>query len=179
MAVKQKIWRRIGALLAVTLLISACSDREPRLLNVGTSSDGPDEFSILPGKPLQTPASYTELPAPTPGAANLTDPTPNADAVAALGGNRNIVTRSGVIAPDAALLAYVSRNGVQANVRTELAAADLAFQRRRTSIFFLRWFGRNRYFAAYRNQALDPYLALERLRAAGVKTPSAPPRPGR
>ncbi|MGR3343033.1 MAG: DUF3035 domain-containing protein [Paracoccaceae bacterium] len=179
MAAKRKICCRIGALLAVTLLISACSDRESRLSNPGTSSNGPDEFSILPGKPLQTPASYTELPAPTPGAENLTDPTPKADAVAALGGNRDFAGRPGIPAADGPLLTYASRHGVQANVRAELAAADLAFRRRRTSIFSIRWFGGNRYFAAYRNQALDPYLALERLRAAGVKTPSAPPRPGR
>ena len=176
MAVMPAICSKIGVLLAVTLSISACSDREPRLSRLKNSSVGPDEFSILPGKPLQSPENYTQLPAPTPGAANLTDPTPNADAVAALGGNPALIGRSGIPAADGPLLAHASRYGVQANVRADLAQADLAFQRRRTSIFFLRWFGGNRYFSAYRNLALDPYLELERLRAAGVVTPSAPPR---
>ena len=178
MAVMRAICCRIGALLAVTLSISACVAPEPWLLKLGSSSNGPDEFSILPGKPLQIPASYTDLPAPTPGAANLTDPTPKADAVAALGGNPALVGRSGIPAADGLLLAHASRHGVQANVRADLAAADLAIRRRRASLFFLRWFGGNQYFAVYRIQALDQYLELERLRAAGVRTPSAPPRPG-
>lgn len=171
--------RNIGALLAVAILLSACAAREPRLLRLANSGNGPDEFAILPGKPLQTPENYTQLQTPTPGAANLTDPTPDADAVAALGGNRSLVGRSGSSAADGALLAFASRNGVQDNIRADLAAADLAFRRRRASVFSFVWFSRNRYFSAYRNQALDAYLELERLRAAGVMTPSAPPRPVR
>jgi len=179
MAVQRKNICRIGAVLTVVLLISACSDRVPRLSNLETSSGGPDEFSILPGKPLQSPQNYTELPVPTPGANNLTNPTPKADAVAALGGRRGFAGRSGIGAADGPMLAYASRYGVQPSVRVDLAETDLAFRRRRTSILSLGWFGKNRYYSAYRSQALDPYLALERLRAAGVKTPSAPPRPGR
>jgi hypothetical protein len=36
-------------------------------------------------------------------------------------------------------------------------------------------FGTNVYFRAYRQQALDRYAELERLRRMGVRTPAAPP----
>ena len=38
--------------------------------------EGPDEFQIVPGKPLQAPETYADLPAPTPGGVNLTDQQP-------------------------------------------------------------------------------------------------------
>ncbi|MGR3290226.1 MAG: DUF3035 domain-containing protein [Paracoccaceae bacterium] len=169
----------LGLVLLVALLVSACANQQPRLLNVGASNSSPDEFAVLPGKPLQTPDNFGELPTPTPGAANITDPSPNADAIAALGGNPEILTRSGIPAADGALLAFIQRFGVGPNIRAELSQADLAFRRRQNGLFFMRWFAKNRYFAAYRRQSLDQYRELERLRAAGVKTPSAPPRTGR
>lgn len=165
-----------GVILALALLLSACGNRDPLLLKIGAGSGGPDEFAVLPGNLLQMPASFTDLPAPTPGGTNITDPTPEADAIAALGGNPAILTRDGIPAADGALLAHVQRFGVSANIRDELADADLALRRRSGALFFLRWFTPNRYFAAYRRQSLDKYRELERLRIAGVKTPSAPPR---
>ncbi|MFV2002553.1 MAG: DUF3035 domain-containing protein [Paracoccaceae bacterium] len=169
---------RIGLLLAAALVLSACAAREPDLFKISDASGGPDEFSILPGNPLQSPASYTVLPSPTPGGSNLADPTPKADAVDALGGNRSLVGRAGIPAADRALLNYTSRFGVQSDVRQVLAAADLSLRRRVSGFSIFRPFVRNRYFAAYRNQSLDKYLELARLRAAGITTPSAPPRPG-
>ena len=38
--------------------LSACATGTPRLLNVGASNDSPDEFAVLPGKPLQTPRQF-------------------------------------------------------------------------------------------------------------------------
>lgn len=55
-----------------------------------TYDDGPDEFLTLTYKPLQTPASYSNLPEPTPDGVNRADPTPYADAVQALGGQRSL-----------------------------------------------------------------------------------------
>ena len=167
---------KFGLALAMVLALSACGNREPRLLNLNAGATGPDEFAILPGKPLQVPDSYAELPNPTPGAGNLTDPTPKADAVAALGGNPAVLTRAGIPAADGALLTYSGRYGVQTDVRATLAAADLAFRRRKDAVFLQRWFARNRYFKAYRRQSLDHYQELERLRAAEIKTPTAPPK---
>ena len=170
---------KIAAALTLLLAMSACGNRDPQLLNIGANNASPDEFAVLPGKTLQTPASFTDLPDPTPGGDNITDATPKADAITALGGNPAILTRVAVPAADGALLAQVRRFGVAPNIRTQLSEADLAFRRRRGAMFFTRWFSRNRYFAAYRAQSLDQFLELERLRALGVKTPSAPPRTGR
>ncbi|WP_456389391.1 DUF3035 domain-containing protein, partial [Profundibacter sp.] len=73
------------ALIAV-LAMSACANKkDPELMNIRNDGNGPDEFTILPTKTLQAPDFTAALPTPTPGGANLTDPTPKADAVAALG----------------------------------------------------------------------------------------------
>ncbi|WP_456389553.1 DUF3035 domain-containing protein, partial [Profundibacter sp.] len=74
------------AMIAV-LAMSACGNKnkDPELMNIRPSGNGPDEFTILPTKTLQAPDFTAALPTPTPGGANLTDPTPKADAVAALG----------------------------------------------------------------------------------------------
>ena len=168
-----------GLVLVSALFLSACANREPRLLNTGASNNGPDEFAVLPGKPLTLPNNLTNLPSPTPGGANITDQTPNADAILALGGNPAVLTRTGIPAGDGALLNHVQRFGVSPDVRRELGQADLALRRRQGALFFMRWLSKNRYFAAYRGQSLDQHQELDRLRAAGVITPSAPPRTGR
>lgn len=170
---------KIGMVLALMLVLSACGNRDPRLLNVAAGNTSPDEFAVLPGKALQTPANYTDLPQPTPGGTNTTDVSPDADAISALGGNPAVLRRTGIPAGDAAFLTQARRFGVSPNVRAELSAADLALRRRRGALFFTRWLARNRYFAAYRSQSLDQFGELARLQSLGVKTPSAPPRTGR
>ncbi|WP_102109198.1 DUF3035 domain-containing protein [Oceaniglobus roseus] len=164
------------ALIAGSLLVlSACSESQPRLLNLSAQGDGPDEFAILPTKPLETPESYSELPAPTPGAQNLADPTPEVDAVAALGGSPSRLAGGGV--QDPALIRHTTRFGVQPGIRSDLAAADLEFRRRNDGRVLERLFDVNVYFRAYRRQELDQYRELERFRRAGVATPAVPPEP--
>jgi len=170
---------RFGMVLALMLVLSACGNSDPRLLNVAAGNNSPDEFAVLPGKTLQTPANYTDLPVPTPGGTNITDAAPNAAAIVALGGNPAVLSSAGIPVADAELLKQVQRFGVSPNVRAELSAADLTLRRRRGALFFTRWLSRNRYFAAYRAQSLDQFGELARLRALGIKTPSAPPRTGR
>ena len=79
--------KQVGVIGLVVILVAGCSAREPDLITFKATNDGdgPDEFAILPSKPLQAPENYAELPAPTPGGTNLTDPTPEADMVVALG----------------------------------------------------------------------------------------------
>ncbi len=168
----------ILVLLAASVALSACSrNSEPRLLNITSTTRGPDEFAILPNKPLQQPESFSELPPPAPGARNLVDPSPNEDAIAALGGNPAAVARGGIPAADGGLVSYASRFGVNGGIRQQLAAEDLEFRRRNNGRPLERMFNVNVYFRAYRRQALDQYAELERFRRLGVRTPAAPPEP--
>jgi len=175
----QKAYIRIVFALAAVLTLSACAgrDKTPDLMNIRSTTPGPDEFAILPGKPLQEPKDYTFLPEPTPGGSNLTDPTPNADAVAALGGQPARLARDGTLGADGALVARAGRYGVTPGIRQTLAAEDLEFRRRNNGRLLERVFNVNVYFRSYRSQSLDQYAELLRLRLLGVRTPAAPPDP--
>ena len=154
---------RKAVLSAVMLLgLAAC--------NRG-GSVGPDEFSVLPTRPLELPANLSSLPPPTPGGLNLTDPNPTGDAIAALGGVQS--DAGGVPASDAALVAQASRNGTDPAIRQTLAAEDAGLRRRAQRGQALN---RARYLRVYAGQALDAYAELLRFRNAGVQVPSAPPQ---
>ena len=167
---------KIGLVFLVLLGLSACGGGRPGMLNLRGDKQGPDEFSVLPGKPLQTPGDYASLPPPTPGGSNITDPTPNADAVAALGGNPAALSATGLPASDGALLNYSRRHGVEASVRAQLAAADAERREGTGLIPTFGNLGNARYYRLYSRESLDQALELERLRALGIKTPSAPPQ---
>ena len=79
----------ILALVALTACGSRqdTADRDTNLRQLRNPSGTPEEFSIVPSKPLQAPESLSELPNPTPGGENRTDQTPLKDAVAVLGGS--------------------------------------------------------------------------------------------
>lgn len=161
-------------ILCATLLaaLAACGN-DRGLRDLRSSAGGPDEFSVLPVAPLILPSDLNNLPTPTPGGSNITDPSPNADAVAVLGGNPSALTAAGIPASDTALITATSRNGVDPAIRETLAAEDEAFRNRQSRFGFFR--GRDRYFGAYSRQALDAYSELQRFRDAGVATPTAPP----
>ena len=156
-------------------MLSACGG-EPQLMAL-SSSDGPDEFLIVPSKPLETPGSFTNLPSPTPGGRNLTDATPLEDAASALGGKSSAFALNGVPSSDGALVGYARRYGVTDNIRVVLAAEDLEHRKGNRGRVLIRLTGQDRYYDAYDEFWLDKFAELERLRAGGVKTPSAPPRP--
>lgn len=165
------------AIAALAMLaLGACSggSDEPRLMNLRSATDGPDEFAIVPPKPLEMPEDLAALPEPTPGGTNRTDPTPEADAIVALGGRPDAAR--GVPAGDAGLINHASRNGVSGSIREELAAADLEHRRRSDGRLLERLFGTNVYYRAYRNQELDQHRELARWRRAGAQNVSAPPR---
>lgn len=159
---------------AMLLILTACAGGDRGLRDLRSNGGGPEEFQVLPVNPLILPNDVTNLPTPTPGGTNRTDPAPNADAVAALGGNPNALIPNGIPARDGALIAAASRNGVDPAIRQTLAAEDEAFRTRQSRFGFFR--GRDRYFQAYARQALDAYAELQRFRNAGVATPSAPPQ---
>ena len=162
---KSQAYKQAGSIALAGLLLAGCA-------GAGRYSDGPDEFMVLPTKPLEMPADLSALPSPTPGGTNLADATPKADGVAALGG-RAIGQQdlSGIPAADAALINRVSRYGIDPNLRTELAG-----NRKSGRGFFLtRWLSNSSLLGGLGSQALDAYAENARLRAAGIKTPSAPP----
>lgn len=165
-----------GAKIALMALIvmAACS-RAPNSVDKDAINQGPDEFSILPARPLEMPESYSSLPAPTPGGTNITDPNPGADAIAALGGRPSAASAGGIPASDAALVAAVSRYGVPADIRAVVASEDAPLLKRATDGGFIGFITRSSYFKVYAQQALDAFAELFRFRAAGVQTPSAPP----
>ncbi len=155
--------------------LAACAGGDPGLMNIGRDRvGGPDEFGIIPTKPLEMPEDRAVLPEPTPGGANRTDPTPESDVAAALGGNIGALSRRPT---DGAFLAHATRHGVDGNVRVDLAAADLEFRRDNQGRVLERLFDVNVYFRAYEEMALDQYAELARLRRLGIRTSAAPPEP--
>lgn len=160
----------ILVLLSAVIGLSACSNGTPTLMNLRNTEAGPDEFSIVPTEELQMPANSGTLPTPTRGGTNRADPNPEADAIAALGGN---IERANAAA--GGLVSHASRFGVADNIRGTLAAEDEAFRGDNRGLLLERLLNNNVYFQAYRAQSLDRYAELERLRRSGVQTPSAPP----
>lgn len=171
--------RRIAlplALIACTGL-AACGgvERDITLRKIGSTSNGPDEFTIVPGKPLEMPVTFVELPAPTPGGSNRTDQQPIADAVVALGGRATALEDRGVSTSDGALVTAASRRGVDPSIRTTLSAEDEEFRRQKSRWTKFRIFGGDEYYRAYEKQTLDSQETKRAWRRAGAQTPSAPP----
>ncbi len=161
--------------IAAMLGMAACGngDKPPQLMNL-RATEGPDEFGIVPPKPLEMPESLAELPEPTPGGQNRTDQRPEDDAAIALGGRPQTVA-GGIPSSDGALYAHAARFGTEAGIRATLASEDLEWRRDNNGRILERLFNVNVYFKAYRSFWLDQHAELERWRAKGIRTPSAPP----
>lgn len=167
---------QIVRLAIVALLLTAAAGCSKKgLHDLRSNDEGPEEFMVLPSKPLSEPTSYKDLPAPTPGAGNITDPTPNADAIAALGGRPSSLNASGIPSADAALVAQGARYGSSPDIREQLAAADEQFRRRARRSGRIRLFPVDRYAQAYRRDKIEPFREQRRWQRAGAITPSAPP----
>lgn len=149
---------------------------ETNLHSLSTAGAGPDEFSIVPHRPLVQPESFAELPAPTPGRRNRADAIPDATAIAALGGDPSRLNSTGVPSSDTAMLNRATRFGIDANIRRDLAIADVEFRRTRGR-FNYTIIADDRYSRVYSRLSLDPYRQIEVFRRLGVKTPAAPPIP--
>ncbi len=166
--------RPLGIIMLIAAVgIAGCS--KTGLRNLRAPGPGPDEFMILPVKPLTAPQDYSTLPTPSPGSANLVDVNPIADAAVAMGGRAEAAESGAIAAADSALIAAASRNGVEPDVRETLAEADAKFRKRQTRMTRFRLFPVDRYEQAYRRQALEPFPETERYRAAGAGTPTSPP----
>ncbi|MEP4034965.1 DUF3035 domain-containing protein [Pseudophaeobacter sp.] len=165
----------IGLICAVA--VSGCGKKELR--DIRSTGRGPDEFLVLPPKPLSAPENYATLPTPTPGGANRSDVDPQAEAVLALGGKPDALLPAGSVpANDAGLVTASSRYGVSPDVRQVLASEDAAFLKRRRRGGRIKIAPVDRYEQIYSKQTLDPFAVNEAFRRAGVATPSAPPASG-
>jgi len=154
--------------LVLAALLAACGGGNVGL-HGGSTTAGPDEFAVTPTLPLALPETL-DLPPPTPGGPNRADIRPEAQIAVALGG-----TPGAGVPGDPALISFVSRNGVDPAIRQTLAEEDARFRRARGRLTVFNPFARSRYFQVYAGQALDAQAELERFRAAGIPTPSAPP----
>ncbi|WP_375174311.1 DUF3035 domain-containing protein [Pseudooceanicola sp.] len=174
--------------LALPLILIACTglaacggvgrdpDKPFPLHKIRSTSNGPDEFTIVPGKPLEAPPSFVELPQPTPGGTNRTDQTPQVDAVVALGGRAGALEDRGVGASDGALVTAAARGGIDPNIRSTLAEEDRAFRLRKWRFSRFRIFGGEEYYRAYEDQTIDRYQTQRIWRRAGAPTPTSPPK---
>lgn len=166
----------LGAIiLGSIVVVGGCSNKG--LKQLYSSGTGPEEFSVLPVKPLTEPANYTSLPTPTPGGTNLVDVDPKADAIIALGGRAGGQNAQSIANQDIALVNQAGRYGVPSNTREELAQSDAEFRKRKSKAFLSRLkLGRfDHYNTAYEGQSLDAYSETQRFRSGGALTPSSPP----
>lgn len=164
--------KAVIALLAMLALV-ACGNGMPELMNLRTG-EGPDEFGIVPAKPLAMPESLADLPDPILGGSNRTDRIPEDEAAIALGGRPG--AQGGIPSGDSALYAHSARFGVESGIRSTLASEDLEWRRDNNGRILERLFNVNVYYKAYRDQRLDQQAELARWRKLGLRTPSAPPR---
>jgi hypothetical protein len=173
------ILSRMTLLGLVLLTAAGCTSRDDdiQLRRIDKPGEGPDEFAILPGKSLQAPEDYAALPAPTPGASNLTDQNPKADGISALGGNPGGLTGTTPSQRDETLVKHTSRYGVQAGIRQTLAAEDLKVRQSHGKVNILRIGPTDDYTDAYRRQWLNSHEEQRRLQRLGIQTPTAPPEP--
>ena len=161
----------------VALILAGCGsrDKDVQLTRIKSTGNGPDEFTVLPTRPLETPESYSALPAPIPGGANLVDPNPEAEGIIALGGRPGSQSTAGIPSTDGGLVNRTRRYGVSQDIRQTLAAEDVDVRRRHGRVNILNIGPNDDYTNAYKRQWLDSYAETRRLRRAGIVTPSAPP----
>ncbi|MCI5040160.1 MAG: DUF3035 domain-containing protein [Donghicola eburneus] len=147
-------------LVIAALALGACDNGNPDRL-----SRGPDEFAIVPVKPLEIPDTAA-LPVPTTGSANRSDLTPLADGVAALGGRTEAVDGQ-YPAADGALVSYAARGGLSPDIRAVLAEEDQIWVKRRRRLLGPE--------LPYNEMRLDPYELIDTYRARGYRVPTPPP----
>ena len=159
--------------MAAATALGACSS-DPKLNNLKAGRSGPDEFSILPTRSLSMPPDLAVLPAPTPGGSNITDPNPQGDAVAALGGNPERLRDQGIGAADQALVAQATRTGMDPTIRQTLATEDARWRSRNGPRLLERVFGSSVYQRAYAPMALDGVEEQLRWQKAGAVSSTSP-----
>ena len=158
---------KIGLVLALGISLSACK---------GGPQKGPDEFGVLPTKPLEYPKYLATLPEPNARGINRADKRPLEDGVLALGGKAERLNSTNISQGESALITAVGRYGVSADIRNVLSDEDAEFRKQNKGKVLERWVGSDIYTRRYKDYRLDEYAELLRLRKLGVRTPTAPPK---
>ena len=153
------------------LALAACGEGgvAGALRSSGVTST-PDEFMVLPTRPLEMPENFTALPPPTPGAANRVDYQPHVEAVAGLTGAPGAPGN----ADGTALVAQAGPR--QPGIRQTLAVEDADWRSTHHGLLIPRLIARDEDTVTYQPMILDSAAEYERLRAAGVQQPAAPPK---
>lgn len=160
-----------GLLLGAAALAGCKGQTLAETLRASGVGGAPDEFLVLPTKPLEMPTDLSALPPPTPGRPNLVDPQPEQEAVAALTGR----TAPAGTASAAALLA--AAGPVSPNIRAVTAAEDKVWRKENAGLLLERWAAKEDDWVIYEDMRLDAGAEFDRLRAKGLRVPAAPPVP--
>jgi len=168
---------KIVVILSVALGLSGCAqdgNNGRPLLNLRQSAIAPDEFLVVPQKPLETPSNLSSLPVPDPGAESRAAIDFERNLMRALGGRTS--GASGIPASDVAIVnAARSSFGATDNIRALVRAEDQAFREARSGR--IERLAKKRLAATiYDPMLLDPKAELARLKALGVKTPAVLPQ---
>ncbi len=163
-------WKVSAALLIGAVFASGCQNTNlASVLREAGVGGSPDEFMVLPTRPLEIPQDLNTLPVPKPGSVSLVDYRPKESAVAALtGGPTAVGTASG-----AALVAAVPP--ASAGIRTVLANEDVTYRENNKGLFFQRMFTKDKEALIYSAELLNPKTEYNNLQAAGVRTYPATP----
>lgn len=161
----------VGGLVMAALLLAGCGEGGVAggLRRAGVTSK-PDEFMVLPTRPLEMPSNFAALPPPTPGAPNRVDVQPHAEAVAGLSGRPGVAGN----ADGAALVAAAGPRDPA--IRAELAAEDAHWRATHHGRLLERWFSKDREALVYRPMVLNAPGTFDQMRAAGVGVPAATPQ---
>jgi hypothetical protein len=165
---RRPTWRAI--VVIAPLALAACGDGgiAGTLRSSGVTST-PDEFLVLPTRPLEMPENFTALPSPTPGAVNRVDIQPHVEAIAGLTGAPGPAGN----ADGTVLVAEAGPR--QPGVRQALAIEDVEWRNTHHGLLIPRLIAKDKDTVTYQPMILDSAAEFLRLRAAGIEQPPAPP----
>jgi hypothetical protein len=159
-----------AVLLLAPMLLLGCGDGglAGGLRRAGIATK-PDEFMVLPTRPLEMPQNLAALPPPTPGVPNRVDYRPHAEAIAGLTGAPGPAGNA-----DGAVL-VATAGPATPGIRQTLAVEDAEWRATHRGLLIPRLLSKDRDALTYQPMVLNAPETFVRMRAAGVQVPAAPP----